>query len=337
MSGPERVIELADRVSSATSVNLNEIKQITRSVKMLALNALIEASRVGEVGRGFAVVAGEVRKVSSQITRITGMLEEELVGSARELAQVGRGLTGGRLADLSLNMIEIIDRNLYERSCDVRWWATDDAVVECAVDPTPVHCRHASERLAVILSSYTVYLDLWIADRDGRVIANGRPDRYPQAVGTDVSHESWFSDALATQDGTAFTVADIERNRVIGKPVAAYATAIRRDGETHGAPVGVLGIFFDWEPQAQAVVAGVRLGEQEKNYTRCLLVDSRHRVIAASDGVGVLTETFPLATSGRAMGHYKAADDSIVSFALTPGYETYTGLGWYGVITQRLP
>ncbi len=30
---------------------------------------------------------------------------------------------GERLVDLALNAIEIIDRNLYERSCDVRWWA----------------------------------------------------------------------------------------------------------------------------------------------------------------------------------------------------------------------
>ena len=27
--------------------------------------------------------------------------------------------------NLALNAIELIDRNLYERTCDVRWWATD--------------------------------------------------------------------------------------------------------------------------------------------------------------------------------------------------------------------
>ncbi|WYX50307.1 hypothetical protein WJ977_25990 [Achromobacter xylosoxidans] len=37
----------------------------------------------------------------------------------------------------------------------------------------------------------------------------------------------------------------------------------------------------------------------------------------------------------RPRGYYENADRGLVGFALTPGYETYAGLGWYGVITQR--
>ena len=32
--------------------------------------------------------------------------------------------------------------------------------------------RHASQRLGVILDSYTVYLDLWVVDADGRVVTH---------------------------------------------------------------------------------------------------------------------------------------------------------------------
>ena len=32
-----------------------------------------------------------------------------------------------------LTNIDLIDRNLYERSCDVRWWATDSSVVDAPV------------------------------------------------------------------------------------------------------------------------------------------------------------------------------------------------------------
>jgi hypothetical protein len=47
-----------------------------------------------------------------------------------------------------LNAIEIIDRNLYERTCDVRWWATDSAVVACAMaGDGRGGGRYASERL----------------------------------------------------------------------------------------------------------------------------------------------------------------------------------------------
>lgn len=338
MSNPEMIVSLADRVSTVTAKKIAEINQVTGTVKMLALNALIEASRAGSSGLGFAVVANEVKSISTAISRVASELEQELAGSARDLSTLGRGLVeeirGARLADLALNMIEIIDRNLYERSCDVRWWATDAAVVDCAADPTPENRAFATKRLAVILSSYTVYMDLWIVDRQGKVIATGRPAAYPRALGHDVSGQPWFRDALSTRDGTEFTVANVTQNDILGKAAATYSAAIRAEGEVGGEPIGVLGIFFDWEPQAQTVVTGVRLHDGEKGHTRCLLLDREKRVIAASDNKGILTERFPLETNGRAIGHYTLADGSVVGFAETPGYETYEGLGWYGVIVQ---
>lgn len=41
------------------------------------------------------------------------------------------------MTDLALNVVDLIDRNLYERSCDVRWWATDSAVVQALESATP--------------------------------------------------------------------------------------------------------------------------------------------------------------------------------------------------------
>ncbi len=58
-------------------------------------------------------------------------------------------------------------------------------------------------------------------------------------------------------------------------------------------------------------------------------------VIAASDGRGVLSERFDLRHEGRDGGFYRRDDGTVVGFALTPGYETYEGLGWYGVIEQK--
>lgn len=336
MSQPERIVDLADKVSSVTTSKISEIHAITSSVRMLALNALIEANRAGEHGRGFAVVANEVKSISQSITDVANELEDELAGNAQDLAHLGRGLVehvrGTRLADLALNMIEIIDRNLFERSCDVRWWATDSAVVDLLEDPTPDRAARASHRLGVILSSYTVYLDLWVLDADGRVVANGRPDRYPDATKRRAAKESWFREAMATHDGGDFVVADVAcHDGLAGAQAATYATAIRAGGEADGAPLGVLAIFFDWEPQARTVVEGVRLDPEEGRHTRCLLVDADGRVLAASDGRGVLTETVSLPSSREAMGH-RQEGNKVMGWALTPGYETYEGLGWYGVV-----
>ncbi|MBV5335538.1 chemotaxis protein, partial [bacterium] len=71
-----------------------------------------------------------------------------------------------------------------------------------------------------------------------------------------------------------------------------------------------------------------------KTRSRCMLVDKNHRVLASCNGKGALTETLALRTGGAPMGHYHELNGRLVSFALTPGYETYEGLGWYGVIVQ---
>ncbi|HEY0526782.1 MAG TPA: methyl-accepting chemotaxis protein [Stellaceae bacterium] len=185
MAEPERIVELSRRAGKIAEEKIAAIGTITRETRILALNALIEAARAGDAGRGFAVVASEVKAVSARITDIAANLSTELAGSIVELTDLGermiRQVRGQRLVDLALNMIEIIDRNLYERSCDVRWWATDAAVVDALDsvgqgDPDAAR-RHAMERLGVILRSYTVYLDLWVIDTEGRVVANGRPDR----------------------------------------------------------------------------------------------------------------------------------------------------------------
>lgn len=343
-ASPETIIQLAREVAEVSAMRTSAIGDITRRTKILALNAKIEAARAGVHGAGFGVVAAEVQNISSEIDQAATRMRDEIVGSANRLHHLGQGLVGSmrgqRLADLALNMIDIIDRNLYERSCDVRWWATDSALVDALEKSGDAAAAgHAAHRMGVILKSYTVYLDIWVADAQGRVIANGRPDRYP-VRGRSVAQENWFRDAMATRDGTEFAVADVAPHEGLNnQPVAIYATAIRAGGAENGRALGALGIFFDWAPQAGGVVNSVRLTEEEQQEgrTKCLIVDSNHRVLAASDQRYLMIGRYPLQTGGKDMGYYQADDGTLVAFALTPGYETYKGLGWYGLLLQRPP
>ena len=335
------VAEAADALSSLTNSNIRIIQNITGRMRILALNALIEAARAGEHGRGFSVVAGEVRSVSTQIAGVAAELQQSLsgrIGVLKEATeQVAAQARADRLVDLALNAIEIADRNLYERTCDVRWWATDAAMVDCAGAPTQAAVDYASKRMSVILSSYTVYLDLWLCDLSGRVIANGRPDRY-QVVGAQVGDEPWYARGRTLASGEDYAVADISACALLGgAQVATYVATVREGGDVNGKPLGVLAVHFDWEPQARAIVQGVRLTPEEAPCTRVMLVDAGRRIIAASDGRGILTSEFALAADGRSSGSYTDAAGRLVTFHVTPGYETYRGLGWYGVIEQTQP
>ena len=339
---PERILALSKAVSDVVTDKVRDIQKTASATKILALNAQIEAARAGEHGKGFAVVAQEVKSVSQHIAEVMKDLTQSLNEKTVELEKLGQNLIanvrGRRLTDLSLNMIEIIDRNLYERSCDVRWWATDSAVVDCAGRPDDMQVEFASKRLGVILGAYTVYLDLWVTDTKGHVLANGRPDRYPRVKGASVTGEDWFRQAMATDSGDDFVVTNITNNPLLdNKLVATYAAAIRSGGESRGEIIGTLGIFFDWETQSQTVVNSVRLEADEKEFTRCLLLDHNFRIIASSDKNGILSENLPLDTRNGDQGNYLDAEGRTIGYSLTPGYETYRGLGWYGAIVQKRP
>jgi hypothetical protein len=328
------IARLTAEVNQIACEKTQSIQHITKQMKMLALNALIESARAGAQGAGFAVVAQEVRAVGQQVETIARDLESQLTKRTGNLMQSIEQMTerarGERMVDLSLNAIELIDRNLYERTCDVRWWATDSAVVNCAANPDAAAVSHVSERLAVILGAYTVYLDLWLCDLDGNVVANGRADRF-NVKGQNVAATKWFRDARALRSGDDYVAGDVERQPLLGDAqVATYCASVRGDGKANGKPLGVLAIHFDWESQARAIVQGIRVGDADR--ARVLLVDSNFRVIAASDGQGLLTERVQIALDGQRSGFYHDRAGALVAFHATPGYETYKGLGWYGVI-----
>lgn len=314
---------------------------IAGQTNLLALNATIEAARAGEVGRGFTVVAQEVKNLASQAKQNSTDFRETVL----KRIKIGIDLTdqmvtdveGNRLTDMAQTLVQIIVRNLYERTADVRWWATDDAIFKCLEEPTEANILHAIKRLGVINRFYTVYMNLVLADKTGRVMAVSRPDLFSSIIGGSVATENWFKESIRHASGDDYSVDDIHDSAIHGgKPAAVYAASVRRGGELNGEILGVLGVYFDWGPQSKSIVSDEpTLSQDEWSRTRILMLDNKLRVIASSDGQGVYT-TFDLHTKGQQKGTIYDAKGNIVAFARTIGYESYDGLGWHCAIIQRL-
>ncbi|TVQ67126.1 MAG: chemotaxis protein, partial [Balneolaceae bacterium] len=285
---PERINELAQLIQMRITNSVKQIDDINLETKLLSINAQAEAARAGEAGRAFGVVASSIVELSESTSGVAKGLIDDVQPVTRELLDISKRLSsdvrGQRLTDLALNNIELIDRNLYERTCDVRWWATDSSFVEaCENTEDRAGTDFASKRMGVILNAYTVYFDLVLCDTAGRVLANGQPMSYSSA-GKDVSNSHWFQESLKSVSGDHFGMESVHRSELTDmKRILVYSCAVRAGGEMNGKIIGVLGILFNWDSLAQTIVKRTAITKDEWKYTRAMIVDDNGRILADTD------------------------------------------------------
>lgn len=330
------ITDLIGKIETRIEDHIAVSARITSQVTILSLNAAVEAARAGAAGRGFAVVASEVKTLATQAATTS----KELSAIRSETTELHRRFTEtecARLSEMAQTLVQLIVRNLYERTADVRWWATDEALVRCLSSPDRASIGHAAGRLALINRFYSVYLNLVVVGIDGTIMACSQPAKYPRVIGADMSHLPWFRKALATRSGDQYVVDEIAHDPLHDNKLATvYATAVRREGQIDGKIIGVLGVVFDWETQAKTIVqTEPALSADEWTRSRVLLLDQQQRVIAASDDHGILLP-FMLDHNGQQKGHYVNADHEVIAFAKTLGYQEYDGLGWYAALVQKM-
>jgi chemotaxis signal transduction protein len=205
----------------------------------------------------------------------------------RAIAELNETVVSNVLAEGEVSAslaVDLMDRNLYERANDCRWWALNASFrnalglvhVDAAVQ------RQLTQTLQSIHALYSVYSNLILFDRSGRVVATSREDEHC-ALGQTLLAE-WVQRSLNLRDPQGHVVSAFEPTALYGQRATyVYSAPVRAlDG---AVAVGGIAIVFDAAPQFEAMLRdsvprGSAGGIKTSSFS--VFVDDQSHIIAST-------------------------------------------------------
>lgn len=233
------------------------------------------------------------------------------------MVREGEGALADAMAARAQCAIDILVRNLFERTADVGFLATDATLVDyCAGSEHGGVARAAiGERLREYRDKYTVYDDVILLAPDGRVLA-----RLQEGTGPEQSTDSIVLEALDSDSYVErFRKSDLAAD---DHGALLYAHRI----SSAGRRVGVLVLRFRFSDEMARIFAGIRAGDHR---LALVIVDAADRVIATADGAHIPlgAELAPVASDGLELAPFAGREYLSVCRA-SPGYQGYPGPAW---------
>jgi chemotaxis signal transduction protein len=185
--------------------------------------------------------------------------------------------------------VDIMDRNLYERANDCRWWSLAKVFREVFErgSLSEQEISECNRVLSYINGLYTVYTNLFLFDVNGRIVAVSNPSEKHQ-LGKILS-DDYIRACLSNGDSQSYSVSPfVSTDLYGGRPTYIYASSIisEPDGEGVSKVLGGIGIVFDSEPQFRAMLQD-SLPKGSKGQIKtghiALFVNTQRQVISCSD------------------------------------------------------
>lgn len=184
-------------------------------------------------------------------------------------------------------LVDLLDRNLYERANDCRWWALSP-VFRQLLTQQHLHGQAAPEALSEahrvlehINSLYTVYLRLMVYDRTGRIFCASHPEL---ADGSHLQDQhidaATLQSVLQLQDPQAYHVSPWTTEHPGAEGATYVYHAPIRSDDGHATVVGGIAIVFNAIPELQAMLTSA-LANKPKS--KALYVNRQGLVLASTD------------------------------------------------------
>lgn len=300
---------------------------IQRDLARVLWNGHLRPPGQGSTAGFAATLLREVGRTGEQIRQLfgqaTGNLHRSALGAVFDLAR-----SRARLA------VDLMDRNLYERANDCRWWALDAELRALLAQP---HGQRDASRAGAVLQAinrlYTVYALLVLFDEQGEVLAVSQPHARDW-IGRRLEAD-WLEPALALRDAQAFTMSAHAPSALYGgQATYVYAAAVLDEPLGSRARGGVA-LVFDGTPQFEAMLRdALPLAADGRPVpgSSALLVTREGRVVASTDARWPVGSQAPVAPQGLARGQSITTVVDVdgvahaAALSMAGGYREYQGM-----------
>lgn len=196
----------------------------------------------------------ELNPVLDNVRTISNKINDLSVNSIKDLLSTVFQSYMERIKFYSSLAVDIMDRNLYERANDCRWWALTSDFRQILNQPeiTSDDIVKLESILQYINSLYTVYTNLFIFDKNGQVIAVSNQNE-KNIIGNRIKDEV-KSKVMANTNTQKYFVSGFEKTKYYSNrhTYIYYATILSM--EKNPSPIGGIGIVFDSEPEFLAML-----------------------------------------------------------------------------------
>ncbi|MCK9338077.1 MAG: chemotaxis protein CheW [Arcobacteraceae bacterium] len=179
----------------------------------------------------------------------------------------------GFLATLS---IDIMDRNLYERANDCRWWALTPILKKALTHNENI--EDLRDILEYINSLYTVYSNILIYDKNKTILAVSNKDN--SLIGTKLSQE-WTNKTLSIKETSKYCVSEFENTYLYNNNYSyIYNAPILHDSKDEA--VGGIAIVFDSTSQFDAMLRDSLPKNIQDSHMFAMFVEKKNQKIISS-------------------------------------------------------
>lgn len=273
----DEVLENSRLFSEELKLIKTQAEEINDDLSGIVLNGEIIASKQK---------AYELNPVLDNIRNISENMSATFAASINDLQKTVVTSFLNDVKFLASLSIEIMDRNLYERANDCRWWAlTSDfrtILAKGVIEDGDVEL--ITQILSYINRLYTVYTNLFVFDSQGVVLAVSNPKEHA-LVGQKL-HGSFVTEALYNRDSQKYFVSSFDSTSLYGDRHTYIYSASITDMQNPQTVVGGIGVVFDSQPQFEAMLSDSLPKDDRGNVLAdCfgVFVERSGRIIATSD------------------------------------------------------